>query len=192
MSYIGSKRSSSLVSFDEGTIGSGVVFPAGHVIQIQSSTLTAPETTSSTTSFETIDGTDQNGGGTEWCVKITPLLSSSKIYVNVNCGVVGGSSNVQRVFFGLFRDSAQIALGDAGTGVEIFMAWTPRAGDGYQMTNMSNSFLDSPTIPSTPVEIKYGLQWYAPNHTGTINRPSTVDANGGNAISTISVFEVAG
>jgi len=28
MSYIGSKRSSSLVSFDEGTIGSGVVFPA--------------------------------------------------------------------------------------------------------------------------------------------------------------------
>lgn len=27
MSYIGSKRSSSLVSFDEGTIGSGVVFP---------------------------------------------------------------------------------------------------------------------------------------------------------------------
>lgn len=33
MSYIGSKRSSSLVSFDEGTIGSGVVFPAGHVIR---------------------------------------------------------------------------------------------------------------------------------------------------------------
>jgi len=32
MSYIGSKRSSSLVSFDEGTIGSGVVFPAGMVI----------------------------------------------------------------------------------------------------------------------------------------------------------------
>jgi hypothetical protein len=30
MSYIGSKRSSSLVSFDDGTIGSGVVFPAGH------------------------------------------------------------------------------------------------------------------------------------------------------------------
>ena len=27
MSYIGSKRSSSLVSFDDGTIGSGVVFP---------------------------------------------------------------------------------------------------------------------------------------------------------------------
>jgi len=192
MSYIGSKRSSSLVSFDEGTIGSGVVFPAGHVIQIQSSTLTAPETTSSTTSFETIDGTDQNGGGTEWCVKITPLLSTSKIYVNVNCGVVGGSNTVQRVYFGLFRDSTQIALGDAGTGHEVFMALTPRGGDSYHMTNMSNSFLDSPTIPSTPVEIKYGLQWYAPNHTGTINRPSTVDANGGNAISTISVFEVAG
>jgi hypothetical protein len=34
MSYIGSKRSSSLVSFDEGTIGSGVVFPAGHIISV--------------------------------------------------------------------------------------------------------------------------------------------------------------
>ena len=34
MSYIGSKRSSSLVSFDDGTIGGGVVFPAGHVIQV--------------------------------------------------------------------------------------------------------------------------------------------------------------
>jgi hypothetical protein len=32
MSYIGSKRSSSLVSFDDGTIGSGVVFPAGHIV----------------------------------------------------------------------------------------------------------------------------------------------------------------
>jgi len=38
MSYIGSKRSSSLVSFDEGTIGSGVVFPARHVLQVQSGT----------------------------------------------------------------------------------------------------------------------------------------------------------
>jgi len=35
MSYIGNKRSSSLVSFDDGTIGSGVVFPAGHIIQTQ-------------------------------------------------------------------------------------------------------------------------------------------------------------
>jgi hypothetical protein len=33
--YIGSKRSSSLVSFDEGTIDSGVVFPAGHIVQVQ-------------------------------------------------------------------------------------------------------------------------------------------------------------
>ena len=33
--YIGSKRSSSLVSFDEGAIGSGVVFPVGHVIQVK-------------------------------------------------------------------------------------------------------------------------------------------------------------
>jgi len=31
--YIGSKRSSSLVSFDDGTIGSGVTFPAGHIVQ---------------------------------------------------------------------------------------------------------------------------------------------------------------
>ena len=169
--------------------GSGV--PAGSCLQIQSSTLTAGETTSSTTVFEPIDGTDQNGSGTVWCVKITPLFSTSKIFITVNCGVVGGSSNVQRVYFGLFRDSTQIALGDTGTGQQVLMAWTPRSGDAYQMTNMSNSFLDSPSIPSTPVEITYALYWKAPNHTGTINRPSTVDANAGHSISTITAFELA-
>jgi len=42
--YIGSKRSSSLVSFDDGTIGSGVVFPAGHIVQT-----TAPRRVSGST-----------------------------------------------------------------------------------------------------------------------------------------------
>ena len=179
-------KSGSVLSLD-----SGVNFPAGHILQIQSSTLTAGETTSSTTVFESIDGTDQNGSGTVWCVKITPLFSTSKIFITVNCGIIGGSSNVQRIYFGLFRDSTQIALGDAGTGHEVFMAWTPRSGDAFQMANMSNSFLDSPTIPATPVEIIYALYWKAPSQTGTINRPSTVDANGGNSISTITAYELA-
>lgn len=196
MSYIGANSQGIIASINGGTISnatldSTVTFPAGHILQIQSSTLTAGETTTSSTDFESIDGTDQNGSGTVWCVKITPIFSTSKIFITVNCGVVGGSSNVQRVHFGLFRDSTQIALGDAGTGHEVLMAWTPRSGDGYQMTNMSNSFLDSPSIPSTPVEITYALYWYAPNHTGTINRPSTVDVNGGNSISTITAFELA-
>jgi hypothetical protein len=50
MSYIGSKRSSSLVSLDEGTIGDNVKFPAGHVIQVVTPPVTV-ETNSLTTSY---------------------------------------------------------------------------------------------------------------------------------------------
>jgi len=58
MSYIGSKRSSSLVSFDDGTIGSGVVFPAGHVIQtnyILSTSISDDATVNGTTRIGTVN-----------------------------------------------------------------------------------------------------------------------------------------
>jgi len=76
MSYIGSKRSSSLVSFDEGTIGSGVTFPAGHVIThstyYSEDAIAYYETTSSSY-------TDM---GLE--ISITPKSSSADSFIVVN------------------------------------------------------------------------------------------------------------
>jgi len=77
MSYIGSKRSSSLVSFDEGTIGSGVVFPAGHVIQVtdEQDLGSANTTSTSTVAWSTT------------YPAVTPLVSGSKIIAIFNAGL---------------------------------------------------------------------------------------------------------
>jgi len=116
MSYIGSKRSSSLVSATEitldgaklkssgdsitksdgttavlsesggvvtlnnGTIGSGVVFPAGHVIQVVQNPTNAGSTTTSL-DFEDI---------TNFSVDITPSSSSNKIFI-IATGYVANS-----------------------------------------------------------------------------------------------------
>jgi len=74
MSYIGSKRSSSLVSFDEGTIGSKVVFPAGHVIQAFYA-----ESTTATSITSTTQG---SGTSTGLSATITPVSSSNKFFIS--------------------------------------------------------------------------------------------------------------
>jgi len=95
MSYIGSKRSSSLVSFDEGTIGSGVVFPAGMVIgsaitffnQITSYTMQAGAAEGDYGLNTGIDIDDLT-------VTYTPLSTSNKLFVSgvMNFGVTGDTT----------------------------------------------------------------------------------------------------
>jgi len=69
--YIGSKRSSSLVSFDDGTIGSGVVFPAGHVLQVQNSYSTTATQKTLTTSYAAINTS----------VTLSNLTAGNKIHI---------------------------------------------------------------------------------------------------------------
>ena len=75
--YVGSKRSSSLVNFDEGTIGSGVVFPAGHVIQVTDEQNLGSAVTTSTA----------NVAWTTTYPSVKPLVSGSKIIAVFNVGV---------------------------------------------------------------------------------------------------------
>jgi hypothetical protein len=88
MSYIGSKRSSSLVSFDDGTIGSGVVFPTGHVIR----TLTFESTTAVTNEvdqFVPIDSTNTSIQITNYTYGNTLLIWASMfVVVQENSGMV--------------------------------------------------------------------------------------------------------
>lgn len=76
MSYIGSKRSSSLVSFDEGTIGSGVVFPAGHII-----THSTYYSESASSHYETTSSSYSDMGLE---ISITPKNSSADSFIVVN------------------------------------------------------------------------------------------------------------
>jgi hypothetical protein len=73
MSYIGSKRSSSLVSFDEGTIGSGVVFPTDHIIQIVQTVKNDTFVGANNTNEQLITG---------YNCEITPHNPASKILIN--------------------------------------------------------------------------------------------------------------
>jgi len=103
MSYIGSKRSSSLVSFDEGTIGSGVVFPTGHIVQtITAETATEYLTTSSSTWTEL----------TNLRLYITPTVPNSKLLIALNGVAKMGTSS------GNMRMDAKVTIG--GTEIERF------------------------------------------------------------------------
>ena len=135
MSYIGSKRSSSLVSFDEGTIGSGVVFPAGTIVQVKSAT------TDQVDSFNTSGFQDVAG----FSVDITPKLGSKiLIYVEFRYGNSTSSNNGVQ----LLRNSDVLDLGGSNS---------TNLGNVNNVSFMDTSFTyyDS---PNTDQLITYKLQ----------------------------------
>jgi hypothetical protein len=87
---------------NNGTIGSGVVFPAGHVIQIQNSS-TVVNSVSSTRPEDNITSTT----GEQCIVKdITTERANSKIFVLAQATV--GNSTANNGFFVLFRDTTRL------------------------------------------------------------------------------------
>jgi hypothetical protein len=151
----------------------------GKVLQVVSATKTDTFTTSST-SFTTITGLTAS---------ITPTSSTSKILVIVS---VSGSQQVgvNDAFIGLFRDSTQIALGDAA-GVRARNSFLLNSSESGWSTTESANFLDSPNTTSA---ITYSVRARVPSGSMYINRSQNdSDAiNGaGRSISTITVMEIA-
>jgi len=103
--YIGSKRSSSLVSFDDGTIGSGVVFPAGHVIQTKTDTFTPSSAYTITTS-----GDDYLGANLE--VTITPNSTSNTLLIHLFIPEYYNNSTSPRAVLTGFRYDANFSSGN--------------------------------------------------------------------------------
>jgi len=172
--YIGSKRSSSLVSFDDGTIGSGVVFPAGHVIKVVPGSTTT-ETVISTSSFE----------DTGLSATITPSSTSSKILVFVNQQVRNAAANPTTLGcrLRLLRNSGNIlSLSGENTGQFDSFEITADGGGNVRIAGyISFNYLDS---PSTTSLVTYKTQ---------------ASANGGNhafqnysSISIMTLMEIAG
>jgi hypothetical protein len=154
--------------------------PAGSVLQVVSTTKTNTFTTSSTT-FTTITGLTAS---------ITPTSATSRILVIVN---VSGSQEVgvNDAFVGLFRNSTQIALGDAA-GSRVRNSFQLNTSNAGWSTVGSVSFLDSPATTSA---ISYSVQARVPS-SGTlyINRGNTDSdsvSGAGRSVSTITVMEIA-
>jgi len=123
--YIGSKRSSSLVSFDEGTIGSGVVFPAGHPILLSSS-----ENTSAVASVE-FDNTVITSTYKHYILRIHKIIPATDIvYLNLAFSTDNGSS-----FRNVATGKVYSQVGASSTGAES----TAETTDGLSLgTSLGN------------------------------------------------------
>jgi len=153
--------------------------PAGSVLQVVSTTKTDTFTTTST-AFTTITGLTAS---------ITPSSSTSKILIIFS--VTGSQEvNTNDAYIGLFRDSTQIALGDAA-GSRIRYSFLLNTSNASWSTIGSMNFLDS---PSTTSAISYSVRARTPS-SGTlyINRGQN-DSDGAfgasRTVSSITVMEI--
>lgn len=144
---------------DKVSYGSGI--PAGSVIQCQQSVKTDTDSTRSSiivNGLVDISGTDQNGSGSVFCVKITPKFSTSKILVSA-CINVGGD-NASYTYLTLFRDSSSVFVGAANSNQPRITAMTFSYETNEGIIDMIPiQFLDAPTIPATPIEIVYKVKF---------------------------------
>jgi len=168
------------------TVHSDVVFPAGHVLQVVSTTKTDFFSTTSTTYVDV----------TGLSATITPSSTSSKILVSVT-GASSGSADNSFGYAVLLRDSTQIAIGDsrgsaqrATLDLSQQQAGTPSVWAKY----FAIHHLDSPTIPSTPIAITYKLQVKKTHNenVGIGGTWSTSDGNRSNVPTVITLMEIAG
>jgi len=170
---------SGVTTLANATITAGT-FPAGHVLQVLSTTKT--DTFShATTTVTTITGLT---------VAITPSSTSNKILImgGVNFGKVNDNSGYP---LKLFKDSTEIGIGGAAGTRPLGMAdLNMPAYSGDFMEHRYVSFLDSPNTTSA---ITYSFRIVSRDSTAiTINSPST---DGDNTYttrgsSTITVMEI--
>jgi hypothetical protein len=142
------------VTLQNVTLGdSGVVFPAGHVIQTVQHVFTgiADISSVSTDSFASFSVPFSKG--------ITPFLSTSKILVSVNISLGHENGSIHTA---IYRDGNKLtgASGDL-VGNRIASTTCSRYTNPaytYGCNSMSFNYLDTPTIPSTPIEIVYEIK----------------------------------
>ena len=165
----------------------------GKILQVLSSSKSDAQTINvNSTAAQDIIGTDQNGSGSVFCVKITPSSASNKILFTacLTLGMGGGASYVQAF---MKRDSTTLLPSTHVTG-NIVNATFGRSGTGssYYIENVGFTLLDSPNSTS---EITYKVQLGKGDgsYITYINRPATLDNQPYNTCgsSTLTVMEVA-
>ena len=164
-----------------GTLGSGVTFPAGHILQVQSFAYTDDNKSGTGTTFS----------DTGLTVSITPTATSSKIMVMAQVSM-GASSNY-RYAIRLVRDSTDIFVGDA-SGTARIRATASHLGTGGHSIDFTFPvmFLDS---PSTTSATTYKIQAAAEQSGGSwyLNRGASHSDNSTVYVvaSSITVMEIS-
>ena len=157
---------------------------AGAILQVESFVYTDDDQTSSGSTF----------ADTGLTVSITPTATSSKIMVMAQVSM--GASTNYRYAIRLVRGSTDIFVGDTSSNRTLATAAHQGSGSTMIDSTFPVMFLDSPTIPSTPIAITYKIQaaveqsggsWFL-NRGAQNNDNSTVYV----AASSITVMEIAG
>ena len=175
-------------TINEKTSGNGVQIP-GHVIQVVSTTKTDTQTISGTTFTDVLTAT------------ITPKFANSKILIQCDINITAVLSTtitlgVRYSAAKLYRDTTQIALGDAsGNKTQVWFASniTNTTNDGYRMAQSSGSYLDSPaTTSATTYKVKCG-NTADPTFNTVINMSGPDDnfAYSHRGASTLTLMEIA-
>lgn len=162
-----------------GVLDSGSL-PTGTVLQVVSTTKTDTFSTSSVT-FTDVTGLSAT---------ITPSSTSSKIYAQVNFGIVD-ANGLERISYRITRNGTAVGVGDAAGNRTRANAETIIAGGGYTKS-LSFAYLDSPSSTSA---LTYQVQ-VADISTGTtyVNRSNadTDSTDISRASSTVTLWEIAG
>ena len=164
--------------------------PTGSVLQVISTTKTDTQVISNQTFVDVLTAT------------ITPKSTNSKIFIECNMNICSAdpantASGQRYSAVKLYRDSTQIALGDAeGSRTRVWFSCNTTANstnDGFRMAQSSGSFLDS---PSTTSAITYRVKSAntASDVSTIVNRPApNADATHSHrGASTVTLMEIAG
>jgi len=161
-------------------LGTANGFGGGKVLQC----LTVQKTNEFTTSSATyVDVTDVT-------LDITPSATTSKILVILNSKISGSASGYP-IYAQFLRDSTVIGSGSGSTNEDCFASsqpWTDHSRYGFPA---DLNWLDSPTIPSTPIPITYKMQ--VRSHTAAavyVNRSTAVHTYGGDYATSLTLMEI--
>ena len=129
-------------------------FPAGHIVQVVQSVKTDRWYSGSVNDTTFYDVPGQGDVGI-WSVSITPKFNTSKILLQA---MFSYKSNYWGAATRFVRDSTPICLGDQfGSGFRASLG-TMWINNERCLMPVNMTFLDTPSIPSTPVEIVYKVQ----------------------------------
>ena len=173
-----------LSTIASGTITSGTAFPAGHIIQMNS-------TTDSTLVTRTGDQSTYAATGIT-CVLANDLQSSSKLFAQFSTqfGESAGSWWAALTVFAIYNNSANV--GEA-RGLTANNAVTDATGQTYANENVSGSILFTPTGTEI-IKRTISLYWRyssSTSHTGYLNRADSGGATYNFGSTTLTLMEIA-
>lgn len=162
----------------------------GGVVQVVSTTKTDTQSISGTTFTDVLTAT------------ITPKFANSKILIKCDLNIIAvltaNTTAGQRYSAAkLYRDSTQIALGDASSlRSQVWFASNSigdTTNDGYKMAQSSGSYLDSPATTSAITYKVKCASTYSVNYTTVINRTGPDDDAdySHRGASTLTLMEIA-